>query len=173
MSILLQAEREKILDERQIRDEMMTVLFAGFDTVAEMLSWSWYLLAGNPQQEQELHSEIDAVLRKRQPGLGDLSSLSYTKMVLQEALRLYPPAWAFFRHARQADRYGDNFIPREVEISFQSSLDPFSRAKIFVSHHGAGPEISPFDVGHDRDGLDEDMRISRHLDSSRFCRPET
>jgi cytochrome P450 len=100
LGILLAARERGDVDERQIRDEMMTMLLAGHDTTALALTYTWYLLAEHPAVERKLHEEIDDVVDGR-PTLGDVGDLSYTRQVLDEAMRLYPPVYTMFR---QTDR---------------------------------------------------------------------
>lgn len=80
-------------DDRWICDEVMTVLFAGHTTAAAALAWIWLLLDTHPQQERTLAAELRRVLPGRPPVAADLPALSYTRMVIDEALRLYPPTW--------------------------------------------------------------------------------
>jgi cytochrome P450 len=94
------------MSNRQLRDEVMTLVLAGHETVAMALSWTWFLLSNHPDVERKLHEELDAVLSGRTPGFEDLPQLSYTRMVLEEAMRLYPPAWAIPRQAVQDDVIG-------------------------------------------------------------------
>jgi cytochrome P450 len=85
------------LDAQQIRDQVLTLFLAGFETVANALAWTWMLLGQNPEAESRLHAEIDAVLGGRLPTLEDIPRLEYAGMVLSESMRLYPPAWAMGR----------------------------------------------------------------------------
>lgn len=85
--------------DAQLRDEILTVLLAGYETVANALTWTLYLLSQNPAAEQSLHAELDDVLRGCSPALQDIPRLRYTEMVLAESMRLYPPAWAMGRRA--------------------------------------------------------------------------
>jgi cytochrome P450 len=80
----------------QLRDEAMTLFLAGHETTANALSWTWYLLSQNPEVESRFHREVDA-LGDRLPRPEDLPALPYTRMVLAESMRLYPPAWAVGR----------------------------------------------------------------------------
>jgi cytochrome P450 len=77
------------------------LLIAGHETTAQALTWTWYLLSKNPEPERRLHEEIESVLQGRVPTFEDLPRLRYTEMVFAEALRLYPPAWAFGREAKE------------------------------------------------------------------------
>jgi cytochrome P450 len=87
------------MSDQQVRDEAITLFIAGHETTANALIWTWYLLAQNPEVEQRLHEEIDAVLGDKPPELSDVPQLRYAEMILAEALRLYPPAWAVGRRA--------------------------------------------------------------------------
>ncbi|MEM7534840.1 MAG: cytochrome P450 [Chloroflexota bacterium] len=97
---------ERMSDE-QLHDEVLTMLLAGHETTSMTLTWAWYLLATHPEKATKLRAELDTVLGKgddkRLPILDDISRLPYTKMIIQETLRLYPPAWAVTRTALDDD----------------------------------------------------------------------
>jgi cytochrome P450 len=99
------------MGDRQVRDEVMTLLLAGFESTSNALSWTWYLLAKNPRVERRLKAELDEVLAGRMPTFADLLRLTYTKMVMEESLRLYPPAYKFTRQAIEDDEIGGYAIP--------------------------------------------------------------
>lgn len=99
------------MSDRQLRDEVMTMLIAGHETVASALAWTWHLLAGHPEVEARLHRELDEELGGRPPTAADLPRLRYTEMVFLEAMRLYPPAWIITRRALADDQIGDYRIP--------------------------------------------------------------
>jgi cytochrome P450 len=99
------------MTDRQLRDEVITLLLAGHETTALNLSWTWYLLASDRQVEQTLHEELDRVIGTRTPEPGDLSRLPYTDAVLQESLRLYPPAWRIWRKTKEPLTAGDYVLP--------------------------------------------------------------
>ncbi|MEM8559224.1 MAG: cytochrome P450 [Bacteroidota bacterium] len=107
LRLLLDAEADGTLDRQQIRDELNTFLFAGFDTTAGALSAAWLLLAQHPDVRTRVESELDAVLEGRAPTLADLRALPYNEAVLHETLRLYPPAWAYHRIALADDMVPD------------------------------------------------------------------
>jgi cytochrome P450 len=87
------------MTDQQVHDEVITIFLAGHETLASALTWTWFLLSRHPRAEQTLHSELDTVLVGRKPLFDDIPRLPYTRMVLAEALRLYPPAWAIARRA--------------------------------------------------------------------------
>ena len=110
LSMLLLAQDEEEhgggMTDKQVRDEALTLFLAGHETTANALTWTWYLLSQNPDCEQRLHRELDAVLGGRAPQIDDLPALRYTEMVLAEAMRLYPPAWAIGRMSREPFELG-------------------------------------------------------------------
>jgi cytochrome P450 len=106
-----EAETGEGMTDRQLRDEVMTMLIAGHETVASALAWTWYLLGTHPAAEKALHAELDAVLEGRVPTAGDLPRLQYTEMCFDEALRLYPPAWMISRKALVDDEIDGYRIP--------------------------------------------------------------
>lgn len=88
---------QKGLTDEQIRDELITLFLAGHETTANALSWTFAMLGRHPHVARELHRELDEVLGGRAPRTEDYPKLVYTKMVLSEAMRLYPPAWIMAR----------------------------------------------------------------------------
>jgi cytochrome P450 len=113
LSLLLRAHAsgQTHLSERDVRDEVMTILLAGNDTTALALAWTWYLLARHPDVEAQLHAELDAVLGDRDPVAEDAARLPFTTNVFTEALRLYPPAWMVGRTAVREVTIGSYTIP--------------------------------------------------------------
>ena len=113
LSLLLDARYEdgSGMDDRQVRDEIMTLFLAGHETTANALTWSWYLLASHPEAEAPFHAELDAVLGDRLPAAGDLPALPYTRKVLTESMRLYPPAWAIARKVIRPITLGGYPVP--------------------------------------------------------------
>ncbi|MCB8942434.1 MAG: cytochrome P450 [Ardenticatenaceae bacterium] len=79
------------MSRQQLHDEVLVTFFAGHETTASLLSWTWYLLAQHPEVERRLHEELARVLNGRSPTLDDLPQLTYTRMILDETLRLYSP----------------------------------------------------------------------------------
>jgi len=115
LSLLLHSRDEdnegEGMSDRQIRDEVMTLLLAGHETTAMALSWTWYLLDRHPEIADRLREEILGVLGDRDPAIDDLPRLGYVTRVLEEAMRLYPPAWMFTRTAKEADEIGGYHVP--------------------------------------------------------------
>lgn len=105
------------LSNRQVRDEVVTMFIAGHETTANMLSWTWYLLAKHPEVEQQLHNEIDRLLVGRIASFQDLATLSYTKMVIQESMRIYPPVLLLYRKALADQELGGFFIPANSTVA--------------------------------------------------------
>jgi len=101
---------------QSLRDQVITIFLAGYETVANALSWTWYLLSQNPECEAELHNEVDGALRGKLPAVEDVSRLRYTENVMAESLRLYPPAWAMGRYARNDFALGDYFLPARTTV---------------------------------------------------------
>lgn len=108
------------MSDRQVRDEIITLYTAGAAPMAWALARAWYLLSQHPEAEAQLHAELDDVLAGRLPVADDLPRLAYTRMVLQETLRLYPSAWVFARNVLndyQLDRY---MLPAGSIVVFSS-----------------------------------------------------
>ena len=109
LSMLLSArdpETGEGMTDRQLRDEVMTIFLAGHETTALTLTWTWYLLGQHPDCRERLEAELETVLGGRAPVYSDLERLPYARMVIEEAMRLYPPAWGFSRRALAVDRIG-------------------------------------------------------------------
>jgi cytochrome P450 len=99
------------LTDREVRDELVTLVIAGHETVASSLSWTLHLLARHPDAQDRLHIELDAVLGGRPPGWSDLPALRWTRQVIDESLRLYPPAWVLTRRAEADDQVSGVPVP--------------------------------------------------------------
>src|SRR5665213_3204501 len=112
MLLLAQGESDNAhMTDKQVRDEALTLLIAGHETTANALTWTWYLLSQNPEVEARMHAEIDSALGGKLPGFDDVAKLPYTSGVFAESLRLYPPAWAIGRRAREDYSIGGYAIP--------------------------------------------------------------
>ena len=88
------------MTDKQLRDEIFTLFTAGHETTANALTFTWYLLGRHPEVESKLHEEVDRVLAGRAPTADDVDGLPYTRAVLSESMRLYPPAWIVTRQAK-------------------------------------------------------------------------
>jgi cytochrome P450 len=110
LSSMIQARDEEtrlMLDERSLCDEVMTLLIAGYETTANALTWTWYLLSQNPWAVGQMREEVQGVLgNERRPATADLDKMPFTRMVLDESLRLFPPAWILGRKALGPDEIG-------------------------------------------------------------------
>jgi len=93
------ADTGERMNDKQLRDEVMTIFLAGHETTGAALSWTILLLSKHPDVRRKMQAEVRDVLGEREPTLEDLGKLSYVKQVFQEAMRLYPPAWITGRHA--------------------------------------------------------------------------
>lgn len=113
LSMLLEVRDEETgegIPDQQMRDEIATLLLGGYETTSNLLSWTWYQLSQHPEVEAKLHAEVDRVLGGRVPTVADVPQLVYTRMVLDETLRLYPVPW-LERRAAKADQIGGYDIP--------------------------------------------------------------
>jgi len=128
LDMMLAASPDRnITAEQSLRDQVITIFLAGYETVANALSWTWYLLSQNPQCERRFHEEIDRVLQGREVAIEDIPRLRYVEMVFAESMRLYPPAWAMGRYARDDFQLGEFFLPAKTTVlisQFVTQRDP-------------------------------------------------
>jgi cytochrome P450 len=132
-----------------LRDQVVTIFLAGYETVANALSWTWYLLSENPDCEFNFHGEVDTVLAGKPPAFEDVTGLRYTENVMAESLRLYPPAWAMGRYARNDFALGDFFLPARTTILMSQ----------FVMHRD--PRYFPDPLRFDPDRFTSEARAAR------------
>ncbi len=120
LSILLQAQDEDgaHMNDRQLRDETITLFLAGHETTANTLAWTWWLLAQNPAVEKKFHEELDGVLGGRAPEVDDLPKLAFLNHVLTESLRLYPTAWGMARLAAEEHEIAGYPVRRGYGVAF-------------------------------------------------------
>lgn len=104
------------MSDRQLRDECMTIFLAGHETTALALTWLWYLLDQNPTVIDNLRAEAEEVLQGRDPEVGDVMRLEYTRMVIEEVMRLYPPAWVIGRRNVAEDEIGGYQVPKGYNL---------------------------------------------------------
>ena len=99
------------LSAEEIRNQMVTFIVAGHETVASALTWAWALLAAHPQEQELLHDELAAIVRDAPLSIDDYSRLTRTRAVFDEALRLYPPAWLITRRSLADVKLGGRDVP--------------------------------------------------------------
>lgn len=122
LSLLVQAKDDEThaqMTEKQLRDEIFSLLMAGHETTANALGWTLFLLAQHPEVDERLHTEVSAVIAGRarfQPS--DLNCLPYARMVITEAMRLYPPGWFIGRTALEDVTIGGYTIPQGASVLF-------------------------------------------------------
>jgi cytochrome P450 len=109
------------MTDQEVHDEVMIIFLAGHETTSVALCWTWYLLARHPRIEAKLHAEVDRILPSdRLPGVADLPQLDYTRKVVTESMRIYPPVWGITRRAVEACQIGEYDVPaRTLVISSQ------------------------------------------------------
>ena len=115
LSMFLSARDEdtgESMNDRQLRDEVMTMLLAGHETTSLALSWTYYLLAQHPAADQSIADEVSRVVGGARLSFGHVERLIWTRRVLEESLRLYPPAWGFSRLALGDDEIGGYRVPK-------------------------------------------------------------
>jgi cytochrome P450 len=108
-------ETDQPMSNKEMIDEVMTLIVAGHETTASALAWAWYLVTRHPGTMAQLEAEADAVTADVL-GLDAAESLSFTHQVLQEALRLYPPGWLFTRRSIEADELGGFPIAPRTDV---------------------------------------------------------
>lgn len=118
LSMLLASRDEdgSELSDEQLRDEVLTIFLAGYETTANALSWTWYLLATNPEHQEKVYAEVREVLGNRTATLEDYNNLKYTQMCFAEAMRLYPPAWAMGRKSSEPFEVGPYRLPAGTHV---------------------------------------------------------
>jgi cytochrome P450 len=120
LAMLMEARDEQTgegMSDKQLRDEVITLFLAGHETTANALTWASYLLSTHVEPARRLRAEVDETLRGRVPTAADMPSLSYTRMVIDETLRLYPPAWVTNRRAIEDDTVCGYRIPADATVS--------------------------------------------------------
>jgi cytochrome P450 len=130
LSLLLEAVDEDTgarMSPPDVEDEVLTLLLAGHETTTNALSWTFALLAANPDAEARLHAEVDAAQGLSQPPTAlELTELAWTAACLEESLRLYPPAWLILRHTDRPARIGTQDVPAGSTLI----LSPFVTQRI-------------------------------------------
>jgi enediyne biosynthesis protein E7 len=122
LAMLMQSrdrETDQPMSDRELIDEVLTLIVAGHETTAAALTWTWYLLSQNPEAEARLHAEADrpdAAAGPAAPSLSVAESWTYTHQVAQESLRLYPPGWLLTRRTLEDDELGGYKIPARTDV---------------------------------------------------------
>jgi cytochrome P450 len=109
-------ETEQAMDDRELIDEVLTLIVAGHETTAAALAWTWYLIGENPDVERRLQAEADRAPDIVTFGLEAAEALTYTNQVAEESLRLYPPGWLLTRRTIDPDTLGGYEIPARSEV---------------------------------------------------------
>jgi cytochrome P450 len=125
LALLMDARDEETgrgMSERQLLDEVLTIMLTGHETVAVALTAIFALLSMHPQVRAKVEREVDAALADRPPKVDDIKSLRYTTMVIEESLRLYPPIYATSRTALTADRIGDYAVDADAIVTLSPYL---------------------------------------------------
>ncbi len=104
------------MDERQLRDEVVTLMFAGHETVATALGWTLYLLASHPDIQERVSEDLEATLAGEPAATEDLARIPYLKQVVQEAMRIYPPVWGLMRRTERETDLGGTVLPAETTL---------------------------------------------------------
>lgn len=120
LAMLMEARDEDSgapMSDQQLRDEVMTIFVAGHETTAVLLTWACYLLAQHPEWEAALHAELAATLAGRTPTVADTANLRVTRMIIDETLRLYPPAWITNRETVAEDEVCGYRIPAGAVVA--------------------------------------------------------
>jgi cytochrome P450 len=148
------------MGERELVDEIMTLIVAGHETTASGLNWTWYLLSQHPQVEARLHAEIDAAADLSAPTLSEMETLRYTRQIIDEALRLYPPGWLLSRRTIDADVLGGYPVPAGTNVllplyllhrhpHFWNNPEAFDPERFAPEHEAERPRFAymPFAAG--------------------------
>lgn len=142
LSMLMSARDEETqegMTRQQLYDELITMIFSGYETTATALSWAWYLLSTHPEIMARLRSELKTVLDGKPPVYEDLPKLNYTCMVIQETIRLLPPVWLVTRKAIAEDEIDGYHVPANTVVT----LSPYvthRRKDFWENPEGFDPE---------------------------------
>jgi cytochrome P450 len=109
-------ETDEPMSDKELIDEVLTLIVAGHETTAAALTWTWYLVSSHPEAAERLQAEADATTAQAVMSLGAAEAMSFTQQVLQESLRLYPPGWLITRRAIDADELGGFEIAPRTDI---------------------------------------------------------
>lgn len=127
------------MSDEQIVNESASFFFAGHETTANTLSWAWWLLATHPEAEARLHAEVDATLQGRAPAMADLPLLPKSQHIIDETLRLYPPAWSISRQPIADETLGQWRVPKAHQL-FINVIGMQRAARFFAAPTAFRPE---------------------------------
>jgi cytochrome P450 len=163
LGMLMQArdrDSGRAMSDSQLIKEILTLIVAGHETTASTLNWTWYLLSQNPVAEQKLSKELGGWSADKPLSVDDLKGYPYSRQVIEEALRLYPPGWLMTRRAIHDDQMGEFFVPAGTEVyispfyiqrrpSFWETPDLFNPDRFDATgvNHQAALAMLPFSVG--------------------------
>ena len=153
MGMLLSARDEETgegMDEKQLRDEVITLLIAGHETTTLLLTWFFYCLGRYPEIEAQVQDEVDRTLNGRLPTVEDIPDLVYTRQVIDETMRLYPPAYALSRWGNEADVIG----------GFATSANAVITLSPFITHRL--PELWNNPLEFDPERFNPENKSDRH-----------
>jgi cytochrome P450 len=154
LSMLMAARDEEASGKRmsdvQVRDELLTIFLAGYETVANALTWTWYLLSQNPGAADKMYAEVNEVLGTSTATVDNFPRLKYTEQVFAESMRLYPPAWAMGRQSTIPIELGPYRFPPDTHFFFSQ----------YIMHRS--PEYWPDPLA---------FRPERHTPEARATRP--
>jgi cytochrome P450 len=142
LSMLIDAvdqESGERMDDEQVRDEVMTIFLAGHETTANALSWTFFLLGRHPEHARRVRAEVSEVLGDRRASAADAHKLVYTRMVVSEAMRLYPPAWLIARAPIEDEVIDGYHVPARTRI-FVSPWVTHRHPAIWRDPEGFDPE---------------------------------
>ena len=114
---VLDEETGEGMDERQMRDEVVTLMLAGHETSANALAWTLYLLGTHADIEARLSESLTATLNGAPAAADDLPRLPYLKQVVQESMRIYPPVWGYARRAEQEEEFDGYVLPANAYVA--------------------------------------------------------
>lgn len=149
LSRLIQVQDDdagSIMTDKQLRDEIITILIAGHETTSNALTWTYYLLSQNPQVEKKVFEEVDSVLggnsrdQYSKPSIANLPELKYVEKVFREAMRMYPPVWSMGRFVEEDYTLGRYTIPKGSSLLFSQ----------YVMHHNSKYYDNPETFDPDR-----------------------
>lgn len=158
LSLLMETRDKDTLEpmaDKALVDEVMTIIVAGHETTAGTLNWTWYLLSQHDVVERALHREVDKLADA--PGFDDLGKLSYTRQVIDETLRLYPPVWLFSRKAIDSDTLTLDGKAIQIPSGTDIFLSPY------YLHRDATHWLEPDSFNPDRFSDDVVRERNRHV----------